>query len=445
MNAFARANRLCWFLGLFLLAGPLAIAQGTSSATLIPLGKGWAGNSVNAVAFRKNSLTTWGDTQFVAYYDSAGSVVLGKRQLTSTDWTLRTTHLKGNVKDAHNSISLMVDGRGFVHLAWGHHNTPLKYARSAAPASLEVVEIPAMTGLNESRVTYPEFHQTPSGDLLFLYRDGESGRGNLVLKSYDAAGQRWQNLHAILIDGEGKRNAYWQAFIDKAGTVHLSWVWRETADVASNHDLCYARSKDGGVTWEKSSGEKYAIPITENAAEYALRIPQNHELINQTSMAADDEGNPYIASYWRTPGSSVPQYHLVYLHGSQWQDVSLDFRSTAFSLSGLGTRKIPLARPQLMVKGKGASAAAVMVFRDAERGAKASAVRIESIVEKRWSVIDLLPDSWGAWEPTYDTELWKSKGILHLFVQRVAQADAEGLTTLAPQQAYVLQWKPFTD
>ena len=97
-----------------------------------------------------------------------------------------------------------------------------------------------------------------------------------------------------LIDGEGKRNAYWQACVDDKNIIHISWVWRESPDVASNHDLCYARSKDGGVTWENSRGKKYQLPINATTAEYAWHIPQNSELINQTSMSADKSGNPII-------------------------------------------------------------------------------------------------------------------------------------------------------
>lgn len=90
-----------------------------------------------------------------------------------------------------------------------------------------------------------------------------------------------------LIDGQNKRNAYWQTCIDEKGTIHVSWVWRETPDVSSNHDMCYACSKDGGITWQKSTGEKYTLPITAATAEYAVRIPQKSELINQTSMATE--------------------------------------------------------------------------------------------------------------------------------------------------------------
>jgi hypothetical protein len=54
--------------------------------------------------------------------------------------------------------------------------------------------------------------------------------------------------------------------------------------------MAYARSKDGGMTWEKSTGEAYPLPIRAENAEYAWKIPQGSGLINQTGMAADDRG-----------------------------------------------------------------------------------------------------------------------------------------------------------
>ena len=113
----------------------------------------------------------------------------------------------------------------------------------------------------------------PSGDLLFFYRDGASGQGNLVINRYNLPAQKWERVHDILIDGQGQRNAYWQATLDNKGTNHLSWVWRESTDVASNHDLAYAKSDDGGKTWQKSTGELYNLPITAANAEYAAQIP----------------------------------------------------------------------------------------------------------------------------------------------------------------------------
>lgn len=70
--------------------------------------------------------------------------------------------------------------------------------------------------------------------------------------------------------------------------------------------FCYAYSPDEGKTWYKSTGEKYTLPICKDNAEYACRIPQNSELINQTSMSTDAEGHPYIVTYWRDADSEVP-------------------------------------------------------------------------------------------------------------------------------------------
>jgi unsaturated chondroitin disaccharide hydrolase len=48
-----------------------------SAPHLIPVAKGWARNSVNAVVFRHNSLVTVKDTQFIAFYDGDRNLVLG--------------------------------------------------------------------------------------------------------------------------------------------------------------------------------------------------------------------------------------------------------------------------------------------------------------------------------------------------------------------------------
>jgi hypothetical protein len=50
----------------------------------------------------------------------------------------------------------------------------------------------------------------------------------------------------------------------------------------------------------------------------------------------------------------------------------------------------------------------------------------------------------GAWEPSFDTELWRSKGELNLFMQDVRQVDGEGMAKVAPSMVKVLQWTPRT-
>ena len=205
------------------------------------------------------------------------------------------------------------------------------------------------------------------------------------------------------------------------------------------------RSRDGGRTWEDSAGRALTLPITAASADYAARIPQGSELINQTSMAADAAGHPYIASYWRTPESAVPQYRILYHDGSTWRRLDLGFRTAPFSLSGGGTKAIPIARPQLLIEQReqrGAAPSGVLVFRDHERGDRASMVDIADFGTQRWKVADLDPAPLGAWEPTVDTEAWRLRGELDLFVQPVRQVDGEGLAKVPPSNVRVLQWRP---
>lgn len=408
---------------------------------IVPVAPGTSRNTINVAVFRKQSILSHGDAQFISFYDADGHVVLARRTLGSTDWDLRRTDLTGNIRDAHNAINIGLDGDGILHVAWDHHGNPLNYRRGAAPGSLELVGA-TMTGQVERQVTYPEFHRLPDGDLLFLYRDGASGRGNLAVNRYDVQTRTWSHLHSKLIDGQNQRNAYWQAATDANGRIHLSWVWRESGDVATNHDLCYARSADGGRTWTNSAGQPYQLPITAKTAEYAVRIPQRHELINQTSMTADAQGRPYIATYWRPEGTDVPQYFVVYHDGTAWRTSQVGKMTTPFRLGGGGSKRLPLSRPQILVDEREGRLRAHVVFRAEERGNVASLATCEHLAEGEWSVRDLTLSSLGMWEPTYDPQLWQRERALHLFVQRAEQIDAEGLGNMPPQMVGVLECRP---
>lgn len=404
----------------------------------LPVGPGYSSTSVNNAVFRNSSLVTYGDRQYISYYDNDGNLMLGERRLTDSVWTLHTTQYRGNVKDAHNVISMGVDGDGYLHVSFDHHGHPLKYAMSVAPGSLELSDLQPMTGEDEQDVTYPEFYTLADGDVLSVYRSGASGRGNLVMKRFDNATRKWKLVHDKLIDGEDQRNAYWQLCVDSSGTIHLSWVWRETWMVETNHDICYAKSIDGGRTWLRSDGSQQPLPITAGNAEYAWRVPQKSELINQTSMTADANGNPYIATYWRDADSDVPQYRLLWHDGKKWRTSQVGNRSTPFSLSGGGTKMIPIARPRLVTDGK----KAFYIFRDQERGSRVSMASTDSLGCGEWIVSDITDFSVDAWEPTLDLSRWYRDGVLDIFVQEAHQGDGERTVVSEPTIVSVLEILP---
>lgn len=428
-----------------------SMARLIAAQSLSEVGPGYSLTSVNTTIFRQSSIVTYGDTQYIAYYDTVGYLTVGKRLVGTTVWTLKQSLYKGHCEDAHNVISIGVDGDGFLHVAFDHHGQKLNYCRSLCPGGLALGEKQPMTGLDEEDVTYPEFYRLPNGDLLFAYRSGASGRGNLVLNRYLTRVNQWRRLceeQPILIDGENRRNAYWQLAVDAKGTIHVSWVWRETWLVETNHDLCYACSRDGGKTWEKSTGEKYGLPITVSNAEYIVCIPQGSELINQTSMFTDGEGYPYIATYWRDAGCRVPQYRIVYRDSAGWQVRQVSDRTTPFSLAGGGTKCIPIARPRLVVDRDTLSGSirVCYIFRDEERGNRVSVAETNDLHgDATWTVRDLTSFPVDAWEPSFDPERWKTDQQLHLFVQRTVQGDGEQIGDISPQPVYVLEYNPFNN
>jgi hypothetical protein len=395
------------------------------------VGLGWSNNSVNTVIFRNSALTSFKGFQYTAYYDPEGRMVLAKRNLHSKKWDTVITPYTGNVKDAHNDISIAIDSEGYLHVSWDHHDTRLRYARSTKAFSLELGKEQSMTGEDESKVTYPEFHNLPDGKLLFCYRSGASGRGNMIMKSYDVKTKQWTSLQNNLIDGENQRSAYWQMYAGKKG-IYLSWVWRESWDVSTNHDLCYAFSPDGGKTWQKSTGEKYTLPITKLTAEHAWEIPQNSSLINQTAMTVDDQGNPFITTYWDNNG--IPQYKVVYWSNGKWNLINTGFHVNSFSLGGGGTKRIPISRPEILVD----KSMLYLLFRDEERDNKIT-LAYTNLKSKEWKLQDISRFTVGQWEPNFDKELWAQKKQLHIFSQNVSQADGEGLAKVPPQMVQVLE------
>ncbi|RAV98259.1 neuraminidase [Pseudochryseolinea flava] len=413
------------------------VVHGQAIATKeITIAKGWSQTSVNATIFRRNSIVSHNEYQYVAFYDSTAAVVLAKRKLTSNDWEIVRTRYTGNVADAHNVIAIGVDALGYIHMAWDHHGNHLNYCVSKVPESLDMGDKVSMIGQDETNVTYPEFYRLRNGNLLFVYRDGASGNGNMVMNRYDASARRWDRVQSNLIDGEGKRNAYWQLCVSGKGTIHVSWVWRETSNVESNHDLLYAKSEDEGKTWRNSSGKAYVLPIREVSAERMASIPEKSDLINQTSIITDASDNPYTVTYYRKPGDSAPQFYVHYLKKNHWYSTRVGFRKTDFSLSGAGSRSIPVSRPQVLFDDLRQKL--VVIFRDEDFGGKAVMAQA-SVRDFQWEITELTRHSLDRWEPSYDTELWRTQNILHFYVQKVAQGSGEKSVAIPAQPVRVLE------
>ena len=280
--------------------------------------------------------------------------------------------------------------------------------------------------------------------MLFLYRVGASGNGDLVLKRYHPQTKTWSTMQSNLITGEGRANAYPEFCVGADGTLHLGWTWRSTPDVATNHNVCYTKSTDGGKTWTTSDGKLLTLPITAATGEVAVEIPQRSDLINQTTIAADAKGNPYIATYFRPKGQTVPQVAVVYHDGKQWKTSQVGKRTGAFSLSGGGTRQIPLSRPLILTDSTGGGGTRVMViYRDADRESHVTLASTSDIGVGQWTLTDLTSESYGYWEPTIDMSRWQREHVINLFLQATDQPQGDNITrSMPPTPVSILEYKP---
>ncbi len=251
----------------------------------------WSGHPVDF------ALVTSATRQYVAYYAANQALTVASRDLSNSDWTYH--ELPTSVGwDSHNHIAMAIDDGGYLHLSGNMHNVPLIYFRSTEQEDIATLtQVTSMVGANEQSVTYPEFFRSPSGRLAFAYRDGGSGNGNHVFNEYDAQTGQWNRLlDTPLTDGEGQRNAYPVGPIQGPdGYWHLVWVWRDTPDAATNHDLSYARTRDL-VNWESGDSQQpLVLPVKLSTSDIVDAVPVNAGMINNnTKVGFDAEQRPVV-------------------------------------------------------------------------------------------------------------------------------------------------------
>ncbi|KHL25329.1 hypothetical protein PK98_00940 [Croceibacterium mercuriale] len=313
----------------------LAVATGGSStaqpasspaAELSAIDRVWSGHYVPfAMAVGERAI-------LVAYYDANRQLTVARRPRDGSYWTYhRLDSWTG--WDSHNAIAMALDANGELHVVANMHNDPLVYYRSRGGDDVRTLErVPAMADpLLERRMTYPVFLRDAAGQLIFKYRDGGSGNGNEIYTQYDPRSRDWHKLLATpLVDGEGQRNAYFVGpVLGPDGWFHLAWVWRDTPDAATNHDLSYARSRDL-QSWERSDGAALTLPIRLADAEVIDPVPVRGGMINNNTVPGFDRQGRVLVTYHKFDAAGQTQIFVARREADGWRSVQVtrwrDFR-----------------------------------------------------------------------------------------------------------------------
>jgi hypothetical protein len=337
---------------------------------------------VNNASYQQNGILSWAGYQYAAWYTATRSVVVARRQLSSTTWSKLTLPHTLSTNDSHNSISLGVspsDGR--LHLAMDTHDSVVFYVKSEAglvtdPANRTWVASRfgavqrSLDGLSLGSITYPRFLRTPDNRMQFSYRTGRSGNGTMELAEYSTGGTwsrlgRWSSATGSYSQHGAtstSRNLYLHGLTyGPSGRLHATFTWREgnTAVLCNggglaNHDTGYVYSDDRGRTWRNNGGTQVAttnsgtLVSVGTAGHVVDPLNVDHGLINQESQAVDSAGNIHaIISY--VPGrftQCVSDYvgqrrtygrafHLRRSAAGVWSKVELPVPLNAFGRSRL--------------------------------------------------------------------------------------------------------------
>jgi autotransporter-associated beta strand protein len=443
---------------------------------------------INSTSFKIQSLVTVDKYQFIAYYDQGTSntnrnVTIARRDITNPTnvWTITHTAFTSNDStDAHDVISMGIDGAGFLHTSWGMHNNNLLYTKSTASvlndnpmnfvgqATGNSAAINTMTGANETSVTYPNFYSIPgTEDLLFNYRTGSSGDGIYRISRYNAATKTWSFTNQDWIARTDSRGLSYNAYphnmiYDSHGGLHASWTFRYNSDspageigYQTNHNIYYGYSPDNGATWYRDPAGTipYGGVIDDVTSQIAIPIPEGSSLINTGTMAVDSHDNPVIATYWAPHAhDTVPdnrrQYMFAYYDGSNWKQSQITNRRVDDPAIKTAETALPdswMGRPQLMIDDYNR---AFVVYNDNEGMTNVTVAVSQAASRDDWETYELtsVPTTIGTdtIELTYDRARWQQDRTMSLFYQPQIGGNASPVSVLEwnTQQALgrVLKW-----
>lgn len=299
----------------------------------LPVDEVWAGHPVGF------ALLTHAPHQFAAYYNADRQLVVAARRLDEDAWT-RVPLPEKIGWDSHNYVTMVLDDHENLHLSGNLHVDPLVYFKTTKPLDITTFErVDRLIGTEEDRMTYPRFFRGPAGEFVYTYRDGSSGSGNQIYNVYDEDTDSWTRLlDEPLTDGEGKMNAYPDGpHLGPDGYYHLVWVWRDTPDAATNHDISYMRSRDLR-NWENARGEALTLPVTiDSPGTIVDPVPPGAGLINGNAKLGFDLENRPVVTYHKYGPDGNSQVFNARWTGDSWSIHQATGWTSRWDFGGRGT------------------------------------------------------------------------------------------------------------
>lgn len=326
---------------------------------------------------------------YAVWWDSRNRPIVGQWNALTRSWsTFDLSLAAGNPlrspapNDEHNSLSIAIDGDGYIHIWGNQHDNNLRYARSTSANDITAWVMPGMIGTQETQVTYPEAMRLANGNLLMTHRSGVSGNGDQYLNLYTTSTKTWSRIGQIFkgtTPVSPDESCYPDQIIQGAdGTLHWFYMWRVDDTAASSHDLSYIKSLDNGVTWKTAGGTTMTLPIQPSDSGPVIVAGSATGLIASSTASVDSNNVPHVTKWTGSTGAWT--LHHYYYSGGSWHD------DTIISHADGGTRPAAWS--------SGTSTWAIYA-----KAGRLTSIRVAPTVG---SEIDLAPVAVNQWEGTTD-------------------------------------------
>ncbi|VGO13436.1 hypothetical protein PDESU_01993 [Pontiella desulfatans] len=240
--------------------------------------------------------------------------------------------------DNHGRPSMIIDAKGYIHLAFGGHGGVPSLGENSQGAQgrgkqthvvskrpRDITEWEELENISPFG-TYSQWVKMPNGDLYLFFRHGSHQSDWVYQKSTDA-GRTFTSPKSVLKSKphtgyEGPHDAWYVWFAPgKDNTITASYVYHlcdksgagRHTNARYNYYYMMMNTDDG--SWQNIQGQKLDIPVTKEVADKSTMIVDtNKERANHGTCRVDENGNPHL--FFRHDDGHVRYIRWL---GDSWQ------------------------------------------------------------------------------------------------------------------------------
>jgi hypothetical protein len=233
--------------------------------------------------------------------------------------------------NAHRNPTLLIDEDRYLFVFYGYHGgaQPIAVLRSLYP--LDMSAWTRMADLTDGNGSYPNPWQLLSGEIIVPHRQPS---GWCFTKTRDQGVTWGETVELASFDTYESTSTVYGMTLAETGPcprrIHFVWsrlgggseeAIRTKHLWARRYNVYYARSDDGGDTWQRSDGSIYQLPVSEESAELVYKSGERGTWLKDILVTPD--GHPLILFLDGDADTYVSTWKIARRTHKGWEFVDL--------------------------------------------------------------------------------------------------------------------------